>query len=154
MNRRLAISLFLAAALLLTACGRYGGDTYSPDQARMEHTVTYGKITGINHVTIQSDQTGLGILGGIAAGGAVGQAFGAGTGRIIAIVGGAIVGGIAGGLTEQAINKHDGLEITVKKDSGETVVIVQEAGDEALLTGDRVRILTAKDGSSRVRPMP
>jgi outer membrane lipoprotein SlyB len=154
MKNRITIPLLLVAALLLSACASSSGDTYSPDQARMEQTVTYGVITGIAPVTIQSDQTGLGTLGGAVAGGVVGSTIGGGSGRILSAVGGAIVGAVAGGMGESALRKHDGLEITVQKDSGETVVIVQEADKEPLAKGDRVRILKAQDGSTRVRPLP
>ncbi len=46
-------------------------------------------------------------------------------------------------------NKKDALEIIVEKDNGHTIVVVQEA-DVLFNPGDRVRIITGSDGTTRV----
>ena len=61
---------------------------------------------------------------------------------------GAVVGGIAGSAAEEGITRKDGIEITVKLDSGSLVAIVQEA-DEQFQPGERVRLLES-GGTTRV----
>ena len=50
---------------------------------------------------------------------------------------------MAGQSIEEQANQRPGLEITLKYDSGETRVIVQEA-DVELKAGDRVRVVTSR----------
>jgi hypothetical protein len=74
---------------------------------------------------------GLGIIGGAAVGGLAGSTIGGGRGQDIATVLGAIGGLVAGQAIEEQANQREGLEITVKYDSGEMRVIVQEAAQFA-----------------------
>ncbi|HWT27941.1 MAG TPA: hypothetical protein VN084_00405, partial [Methylophilaceae bacterium] len=71
-----------------------------------------------------------------------------GAGQAIATVVGAIVGGIAGAAAEEGITRKDGIEITVKLDSGPLVAIVQEA-DEVFQPGEKVRLIES-GGTTRV----
>ena len=48
------------------------------------------------------------------------------------------------------MTRRNGLEITVELDTGELVTVVQEA-DMQFYAGERVRLLRANDGSSRVQ---
>jgi outer membrane lipoprotein SlyB len=61
---------------------------------------------------------------------------------------GAVAGGVAGHALEERLTKNDGLEITVKLDSGQLLAITQEA-DEQFHPGERVRILSGQ-GATRV----
>lgn len=56
-----------------------------------------------------------------------------------------VVGGAA---AEEAVTRQDGVEITVKLDSGRVLAITQ-AADEEFRVGDRVRVLTG-GGVTRV----
>ena len=67
----------------------------------------------------------------------------------MATVLGALAGAAAGTAAEEGITRKKGLEIVVKKDSGQSIVIVQEA-DVMFFPGDRVRIIMAPDGTARV----
>ena len=49
----------------------------------------------------------------------------------------------------KGITQKKGLEIIVKKDTGQTIVVVQEA-DMMIVAGDRVRIITSGNGTTRV----
>jgi outer membrane lipoprotein SlyB len=54
----------------------------------------------------------------------------------------------AGQAIEERTSKKDGLEITIKLDSGQIIAVTQEA-DEAFRAGDRVRVLSGS-GATRV----
>jgi outer membrane lipoprotein SlyB len=97
---------------------------------------------------IQRDSKGIGLIGGAAVGGIAGSGVGGGRGQDIAAVLGAIGGMVAGQAIENQANQREGLEITVKYDSGDVRVIVQEA-DVELRPGDRVRVITGS-GITRV----
>ena len=60
------------------------------------------------------------------------------------------VSGRVQGVNYRWHTQRKALEITVKLDSGQTLAIVQEA-DETFNVGDRIRVLTASDGTKRVR---
>ena len=145
------ILILLLTVTMLTACGsRYGGKTYSGSDARQAQTLKYGTVENVGMVTIRNDQSGLGILGGALVGGILGSFVGGGSGRIVGATGGAVLGGVAGAAGEEALNTREAHEITVKLEDGNTIVVVQEI-DEEFYAGDRVRVITASDGSVRVR---
>ena len=140
----------LTISLLIIGCvSSRSGNVYSRDQARQAQTVKYGTIESIRTIEIEGTRSGVGAVAGGAAGGALGSAVGKGSGRTIATVVGAIAGGIAGHTTEEKLTEKQGIEIMVKLDTGDLVSVVQEA-DVDFKTGDRVRVLTGSDGTTRV----
>jgi outer membrane lipoprotein SlyB len=126
------------------------GEVYSRDQARKTQTVRMGTVEVVRPVQIEGTKSFVGPAAGAAAGGAVGSTIGRGSGKTVATVLGAIAGGVAGGAAEEHITKKDGLEITVKLDNGDVIVVVQEA-DVQFAVGERVRVLRGNDGTTRVR---
>jgi outer membrane lipoprotein SlyB len=100
-------------------------------------------------VVIEGTKTPIGTAAGGVAGGVLGSTVGKGSGRTVAVVIGALAGAAAGTLAEEGITRKPGLEIIVKIDGGRTIVVVQE-DDMAVAAGDRVRIITAPDGTTRV----
>ena len=62
----------------------------------------------------------------------------------------AVAGGVAGGLAEEAATRKQGVEITVRKDNGRIISVVQEvSGSASVHAGDRVRVLTL-GGTTRI----
>jgi len=108
-----------------------------------------GTVESVKHVTIEGTKTPVGTAAGGVAGGVLGSTVGSGSGRTVATVIGALAGAAAGTAAEEGITRKPGLEIVVTKDTGTTIVVVQEA-DVELFPGDRVRIITAADGTTRV----
>ncbi len=144
--------IFFAAvvALCLTGCASSrSGQVYSRDQARQVQTVETGTVESVREVMIEGTKTPIGGAAGAVTGGVLGSTVGSGSGRTVATVIGALAGAAAGAVAEEGITRKQALEIVVRKDSGQTIVVVQEA-DVAILTGDRVRIITAADGTTRV----
>ncbi|MFZ9408957.1 MAG: glycine zipper 2TM domain-containing protein, partial [Burkholderiaceae bacterium] len=113
-----------------------------------EQTLRWATVESVRKVVIQRDSKGIGMIGGAVVGGIAGSSVGGGKGQDIATVLGAIAGTVAGQALEDKANLREGLEITLKYDSGETRVIVQEA-DIELKAGDRVRV-TSVNGVTRV----
>lgn len=137
-------------ALLAGGCASSrSGEVYSRDHARQAQTVMMGTVESVKHVTIEGTKTPVGTAAGGVAGGVLGSTVGGGSGRTVATVIGALAGAAAGTAAEEGITRKPGLEIVVTKDTGTTIVVVQEA-DVELFPGDRVRIITAADGTTRV----
>lgn len=152
---RLALLLGLSAtAVFLAGCANQSasGSVYSYGEARQEQTVRYGTVQSVRPVVIQSDRSsGVGMVSGAAIGGVAGSAIGGGRGKTLATMGGALLGGLAGNTIEKQVDKTQGLEITVRLDSGDTRVVVQGA-DIPLSAGQRVQLVTGS-GGTRVAPI-
>ena len=125
------------------------GEVYSRDQARQAQTLEYATVVSVKNVTIEGTKTSLGTSAGGVAGGVLGSTVGSGTGRTVATVIGVLAGAVVGTAAEEGATREPGLEIVVKKDNGPTIVVVQEA-DVTMAPGDRVKIITANDGTTRV----
>ena len=140
----------LAGLLALTGCATQTSSSavYRSDQTQREQTVRMATVEAVRQVTIQRDSKGVGVVGGAVVGGLAGSSVGGGRGQDIATVLGAIGGMVAGQAIEEKANQRPGLEITVKYDSGETRIIVQEA-DVDVRPGDRVQVITG-GGVTRV----
>jgi len=86
---------------------------------------------------------------GAGAGGIAGSTIGGGRGSVAGAVAGAILGGIAGSAIEKDATKANGVELTLRLDSGRIVAIVQEGSGAEFRPGDRVRV-TSDGHTTRV----
>jgi outer membrane lipoprotein SlyB len=144
------ILLMALPAVYITGCASSrSGQVYSRDHARQAQTVETGTVESVKEVTIEGTKTPVGTVAGGVAGGVLGSTVGGGSGSKVATVIGALAGAALGTAAEEGITRKPGLEIIVKKDNGQTIVVVQEA-DVMIDAGDRVRIITAADGTTRV----
>ncbi|MGE6108141.1 glycine zipper 2TM domain-containing protein [Aeromonas sobria] len=154
MLQRLTLILLLATAI--TGCANsdvYSGDVYTKDRAKQVQTVNYGTILSTRPVKIQAEENSiLGTIGGGVVGGLLGSTIGGGTGRSLATAGGAIAGAAAGKAAGDKLNQVDGVELEIKQDSGNTIVVVQKASP-TFVPGARVR-LTQGNGSVNVAVVP
>jgi outer membrane lipoprotein SlyB len=89
-------------------------------------------------------------VAGGAVGGIAGSTVGTGKTSNVAAVVGAVGGGLAGQAMEEGVTRKNGVEITVRLESGEMRAIVQDAADK-FVTGQKVRLLT-QNGITRVSP--
>lgn len=119
------------------------GSTFSRDEARQAQSVNPGRITSIRNVRIEGGNTAGTVVGGLA-GGALGSNIGSGrTSNTAGAIGGALVGGAVGSHAQQRMQSRNGIEITVRLDSGRSVAVVQEvSANEQFSVGDRVRVLS------------
>ncbi|MDR5170513.1 glycine zipper 2TM domain-containing protein [Methylobacillus pratensis] len=144
-------SLLAAAIILLTLGGcmsSNSGDVYSRDEARKTQTVRLGVVESVRNVRLEGTKTPIGGGAGAVVGGIAGSSVGGGRGQAIATVLGALVGGLAGAAAEEGVTRKDGLEITVKLESGNLIAVVQEA-DVQFNPGDKVRLVES-GGVTRV----
>lgn len=139
----------LAVGAIAAGCasGRGGAD-YTRNQARQEMVVRQGVVESVRSVRIEGTKTPIGAGAGAVVGGVAGSGVGGGRGSTIGAVVGAVAGGLAGSALEESVTRSEGVEITVRLDSGRLLAIVQ-AADETFRAGDRVRVLSG-GGATRV----
>lgn len=142
--KKLTIALALIASLGVTGCANtdiFSGDVYSAAQSKEARSISYGTIVSSRPVKIQADNQGvIGTVGGGALGGIAGSAIGGGTGKAVATAVGAIAGVVIGSKVEEKASQVNALELVIKKDDGNEIVVVQKA-DPTLKAGARVRIV-------------
>lgn len=138
----------LLAAVLAGCASRESGSVYGRHETGREQSVRHATVESVRQVKISGSNSQVGTIAGGAVGGIAGSTVGQGRGSAVGAVLGAVGGGVAGSAIEQGVTQKNGLEITVKLDSGELRAIVQEA-DEAFKPGERVRLLNS-GGVTRV----
>ena len=147
--RTTQLIMVLSLAALLNACASSNaGDVYSRDEARKVQTVKMGVVESVRAVKLEGTKTPIGAGAGAVVGGVAGSTIGHGAGSTIAAIVGAVAGGLAGSAAEEGITRKNGVEITVKLDSGPIVAVVQEA-TEVFQPGEKVRLLES-GGTTRV----
>jgi outer membrane lipoprotein SlyB len=136
---------------LMVSCAQdsMSGDVYSRGEARSGQAVQYGRVTNVRYVKIEGGNQAGALVGGLA-GGAMGSNIGSGRASNTAgAIGGALVGSMLGSAVQQSAGSRQGVEITVRLDSGGSVAVVQEVTQKNpnyFKAGDRVRVLSS--GSS------
>ncbi|WP_445399041.1 outer membrane lipoprotein [Zobellella sp. An-6] len=147
----------MAGALGLAGCANpdvYSGDVYSGSAAKQAQSVTYGTVVSVRPVTIQAGDENpnlIGTVGGGVVGGMLGSQVGGGSGRSLATAAGAIAGAMVGSRAEDKINQVSAVELEIRTDSGEHLVVVQKA-DRTWQPGQRVRMV-GSGGNMSVAPM-
>ena len=143
------VFLIALALVLLVACSaQETGGVYDPGEAGREQTVRFATVESVRPVSIAGSRSGVGSIAGGVIGGIAGSEVGHGKGAAVgAVLGG--VGGVVGGeAIEESATRKDGVEITVRLESGDLRAVVQQAG-ELFKPGERVRLLTS-GGTTRV----
>ena len=153
-SARVAFATMLVGMLAISGCAynSSSADVYTAGQAQREQTVRMGTVESVRGVTISSNNgqpTGIGALGGGAAGAVAGSTLGGGKGSILTAIAGGLIGAVAGNAVENGVAKRSGVEITVRLDNGDLRAITQSATGEIFQAGDRVRLLSS-GGVTRV----
>ncbi|HAB69252.1 MAG: glycine zipper 2TM domain-containing protein [Oceanospirillales bacterium] len=154
MNRSIltAISISLLTVGLTGCVSGLQGSTYSRSEARQVQEVEFGTVLSTNPVVIEGKQSGAGQLPGAIIGGVAGSSVGEGKGQQIFTILGAVGGAVVGSMIEEQATRTQGLELTIKMDSGKTLSIVQEVDNvNVFREGQRVRVLT-QGALARVSP--
>jgi outer membrane lipoprotein SlyB len=157
------LSLMVPAALAVSlgACNQTSGGVQPGvvnTSAMGSTSGDSGRVVAIQEVALRGGSSGMsnGTLVGGGLGAAGGAAIGAATTRSVggALVGGllgAVGGAIAGTAISGGGSSQRGIEVTVQKDDGQTVVIAQADNGDVQM-GDRVRIVQGRNGvASAVR---
>ncbi|HAY54764.1 MAG TPA: hypothetical protein DCY28_02920 [Gammaproteobacteria bacterium] len=154
MNRSILTAISISLLTLgLTGCvSGLQGSTYSRSEARQVQEVEFGTVLSTNPVVIEGKQSGAGQLPGAIIGGVAGSSVGEGKGQQIFTILGAVGGAVVGSMIEEQATRTQGLELTIKMDSGKTLSIVQEVDNvNVFREGQRVRVLT-QGALARVSP--
>lgn len=149
-----AIVFAAVSTALFSGCttSANSGVVFGRDETLHAQNVLEGTVTDVRYGKIEGTKSGAGTLAGGAMGAVVGNLFGGGKGNTIATVGGAVAGALAGAGAEENLTSKNGIQITVRLDNGQTVVIVQEA-DVTFQPGERVRVLTRPGAKDRVQKL-
>ena len=145
------LAAIAACAVILGACA------YPPATSRDYHAyqtgdaqaIQFGVVESVREVRLHGPNTGFGGATGSVVGMVAGSHVGGGSGQFVGAVVGTLLGGLLGSSMEQAATERPGIELTVLMDSGRYMAVVQEA-DEQFQSGDRVRVLIAGRGQTRV----
>jgi outer membrane lipoprotein SlyB len=154
MNRSILTAISISLLTLgLTGCvSGLQGSTYSRSEARQVQEVEFGTVLSTNPVVIEGKQSGAGQLPGAIIGGVAGSSVGEGKGQQIFTILGAVGGAVVGSMIEEQATRTQGLELTIKMDSGKTLSIVQDVDNvNVFREGQRVRVLT-QGALARVSP--
>lgn len=129
--------------LLLAACADSGYRT-EPLPTEPERS---GVVEEVRTVPLGGSAVGsiAGTVVGGTAGAAAGGSVGSGRGAQAASVVGSVAGSIAGYTLASGASSREGVEITVRLDNGRQLLVVQPNG-EAFKPGDRVRVISDKQG--------
>lgn len=149
MKKLFAFTLLAASSALLTGCpAGLGSKDYSREQARTVQEVQMGIVESVRTVKIEGTKTPIGAGTGAVVGGVAGSTAGSGRGSVVGAAVGAVLGGLGGAAAEEAVTRQEGIEVTVRLDSGRILAITQ-AADEDFRVGDRIRVLSG-GGTTRV----
>ena len=154
MNRSILTAISISLLTLgLTGCvSGLQGSTYSRSEARQVQEVEFGTVLSTNPVVIEGKQSVAGQLPGAIIGGVAGSSVGEGKGQQIFTILGVVGGAVVGSMIEEQATRSQGLELTIKMDSGKTLSIVQEVDNvNVFREGQRVRVLT-QGALARVSP--
>ena len=148
-----ALAVVAASLILSGGCATdYSGSAYDPEFVRQQHTINHGTITAMDYAKIDGEA---GLLGG-AAGGIVGAAagntIGGGSGNTLATALGLVGGAAVGAAAQKKATTQNAVQFTVQLDNGTELAIVQTTGPDTFFIGQRVKVLTAPNGTSRIRP--
>ncbi|CAH0532771.1 Outer membrane lipoprotein SlyB [Vibrio stylophorae] len=157
-KRALALSVTLGAFSLLTIVGCSSpnpyGDAYGAADTRTIQQVYYGTVIKAEPVTIDaSDQNNaIGTVAGAAIGGILGSKVGGGSGSDIAAIGGGLLGGYAGSKAAGTLGESNGVNLTIRLDSGEVIAIVQEANPNMIFQVGQAVQVNVDGNTARVVP--
>lgn len=154
MKKSLIILGLIGSALLSAGCASsLSGDTYSRAEAQRPITFREGVLLEARKVKLEGTKTGIGTGTGAVLGGVAGSGVGQGRGAIVGAVVGAVAGGLLGAASEEGLTREMAWELTVRMNSGESMVVVQEIGsNDKFVPGERVRVLNS-GGKTRVSPV-
>ncbi|WGE31423.1 glycine zipper 2TM domain-containing protein [Actinobacillus genomosp. 2] len=142
--KKFSLAAALFASLTLVGCANtdiYSGSVYSSNQAKEARSISYGTIVSVRDVKIQADNQGvIGTVGGGVLGGLAGSTVGGGSGQAVASAVGAIAGAMIGSTVEEKVSQVSSLEMVIRKDDGQEIVVVQKKED-GFAPGKRVRIV-------------
>jgi outer membrane lipoprotein SlyB len=137
--RVLGVSLI---GLTLAGCvnnDSLSGDVYSASEAKQVQNVTYGTVVNARPVQIQGgDENNVWARSAVRCWVVSWVTPSAAVPVVLATAAGAVAGGVAGQGVQGAMNKTQGVELEIRKDDGNTIMVVQKQGSTHFSAGQRV----------------
>ena len=149
------MKVFLTMSLVaaLAGCATSSPDVIQRGDAQRLSEVVDATVLTIRPVTVDGSQSGVGATAGGVVGGIAGSSVGGRREGAIVGVLAAVAGAVAGNAVERMGTREEAVEILVQLKNGDRRAIVQAKGNETLLPGDRV-ILVTTGGKVRVTKAP
>ncbi|RQS73983.1 glycine zipper 2TM domain-containing protein [Burkholderia sp. Bp8963] len=97
-----------------------GGSYSQPSQPSTSYCQTCGTVVAVNQTRTPGQSSGIGAVGGAAAGGLLGNQFGRGNGRTAMTLLGALGGGLAGNQVEKQVRAETDYQVQVQMENGTT----------------------------------
>lgn len=153
------LGILAALPLLVSACASSSGakNRYPVAHSGIAHKLEQGTVVSVQEVIIDGQATLIGTSGGAAVGSAVGIAASGpiestGDYQQAALTGAVagVVGAVVGRQVEKQLTQKKAQELTIKLDSGEMIIVVQERREPPFGYDDRVQVYMTKLGNSRV----
>lgn len=111
-----------------------------------KQNIVFGEVLSLRAMAIKPGTTRVGAVSGAIIGGIGGAQVGGGRAANTA---GGVAGAVAGGLLGSAIQRsgqtQQGVEVTLKLDSGEVIAVTQPGNPNEFRVGDRVRVVGDSD---------
>lgn len=151
--KKLFLSTSLVALAALSACSTTSPDVISRDQAQRMSQIQDATVLSVRPVTVDGSQSGIGAVAGGVVGGVAGSSVGGRREGAIVGVLGAVAGAVVGNAVERAGTREEAVEVIVQLRNGERRSVVQAKGQETLVPGEAV-ILVTTGGKTRVSRAP
>ena len=145
--------LAIAALGVLAACTTTSPDVIQRSDAQRLSQVQDATVLSVRPVTVEGSQSGGGAAAGGVIGGVAGSTVGGHREGIAVGVLGAVAGAVVGNAIERTGTGVVAVEVLVQMRNGERRAIVQAKGNEQLVAGDPV-ILVTTGGKTRVTKAP
>ena len=141
------------ALVVLAACSTTSPDVIQRNDAQRLSQVQDGTVLSVRPVTVEGSQSGGGAAAGGVIGGVAGSTVGGHREGIAVGILGAVAGAVIGNAVERTSTREEAVEVLVQMKNGERRAIVQAKGNETLLAGDPV-VLVTTGGKTRVTRAP
>ncbi len=154
MQKVLSLGVSIALALTLAACASSSPDVIQRGDAQRMSQVEDGVVLTVRNVVVDGSQSGIGaVVGGVtgAVAGATRGGSNAESNAIGLLVG--VAGAAAGNAIERFSTREDAVEVLVQLKGGERRAVVQAKGEQVLVPGDAVILITT-GGKVRIAKAP
>ena len=141
------------ALVVLAACSTTSPDVIQRNDAQRLSQVQDATVLSVRPVTVEGSQSGGGAAAGGVIGGVAGSTVGGHREGIAVGILGAVAGAVVGNALERTSTREDAVEVLVQMKNGERRAIVQANGNETLVAGDPV-VLVTTGGKTRVTRAP
>lgn len=143
------VLLTMSLLVLLGGCATSSPDVIQRGDAQRMSEVIDATVLSVRPVTVDGSRSGAGAAAGGVVGGIAGSSVGGRRENAVVGVLGAVVGAVAGNAIERMGTQEEAVEILVQLRNGSRRAIVQAKGNQTLLPGDAV-VLVTTGGKVRV----